>query len=258
MKTKQLFKKPNVTTILKTMLLAIFISFTTGCENENIVDNNYADSEYLELNKYKFEKLKKEDIDKIVEGFKRLEKTKIDGVYVIEENSPTQLNMSKKLLFFLVKGQDYTNNNLEPQSKLSKITRLKSDNYEFWDDDQQPEDPYCFSYSIAALGTYSFESAKNHSDNQYGSGNGVPLDSAEDFFKEFYPNGQVLSLDDFSSTNRDMSGTIVILKNYSNGKAHAVNGALYFGEFDTVWYRDSQSNTQDSADTYYVVKIFKP
>lgn len=176
---------------------------------------------------------------------------------MIEENSPEKLNMSKKLLFFLVQGLKYSNNTLKFKSNLSKTTRLKSDNPEYWDDNQQPEeDPYCFSYSIKNLGTYSFEDAKNYSDSQYGAGNGVPMDKAEDFFKHFYPNGQTLSIDDFSSSNWDMRGTIVILTNYATGKAHAVNGAFYAG--DNIAYNDGQSGENDFAETYYVSKIFKP
>ncbi|AJR04842.1 hypothetical protein [Siansivirga zeaxanthinifaciens] len=251
---KTILKKPNVTTIVASMLLAVVISFTTACETENTTETDYTDAEYLELDKYKFEKIKQKDIEKIAEGFKRLETIKVEGIYMIEENSPEKLNMSKKLLFFLVQGLKYSNNTLKFKSNLSKTTRLKSDNPEYWDDDQQPEDPYCFSYSIKNLGTYSFEDAKNYSDSQYGAGNGVPVGKAEEFFKHFYPNGQILSLDDF--VDGDLNGTIVILTDYSNGKAHAVNGKLYV--MNHVGYFDGQTDDQDWTETKYVVKIFKP
>ena len=67
MKIDQLFKKSNVANILKTILLAILITFTAGCEKDNYLDNDYADSEYLELEKLKSKyKLKAINYDNVI------------------------------------------------------------------------------------------------------------------------------------------------------------------------------------------------
>ena len=77
MKTTQLFKKLNVTAIVTAMLLTIVMIFTTACETETQTEPNYAEAEYLELEKFKSEYKLKTITENNVIGFNSIEDAKL-------------------------------------------------------------------------------------------------------------------------------------------------------------------------------------
>ncbi|AJR04838.1 hypothetical protein [Siansivirga zeaxanthinifaciens] len=126
---KTILKKPNVTTIVASMLLAVVISFTTACETENTTQGDYADAEYLDLEKYHKDKMKEKDFITMFKAIKRLEISRVNGFYKIKESTAEDLNISPKLFNYITAGFDYSNNILNPKVSIrSKITKLKYGN----------------------------------------------------------------------------------------------------------------------------------
>ena len=191
MKTQQLFKKSNVTTI--TILLVVIIGFITGCEKENIVDNDNAYSEYLDLEFYNKNRRTDKDYEKIFEAFRRFDAKYVNGLYEFKETTPEELNISPKLFKHVTYIFNYTNRarNSRLYENSKRMVRLKVSNFE----DQEPDNTYCASYCVSKLSFWtSLKKAKGYSDAQYGAGNGVPPHKMDEFINHFLPNYKVGTL----------------------------------------------------------------
>ncbi|WP_139959609.1 hypothetical protein [Flavicella sediminum] len=261
MKKKQLINKSNVTTIIITILMVVIIGFITGCESENTLENEYADSEYLELDIYDKYRMKEKEFKTMNRAIQRLNIKKVEGLFKIKETSAKEINISPKLFNYITAGFNYTNSTLRPKSlsNKSKITRLKSGNNEIIF--QVNDSTYCFSYSITALGDFSFNACKTKQ-NDLGWGDGVPvtqstngtydISNALSFYKSFYQNGSIISSN--SLEEGMMGGKVLFFRTGSN--AHAVNAMSYDENTGLITYFDYQNNRAGWVDKNAVIAIF--
>lgn len=257
MKTQQLFKKSNVTTI--TILLVVIIGFITGCEKENIVDNDNAYSEYLELDIYNKYKMKEKEFEIISQAIQRLEINREEGLYKIKETSAEELNISPKLFNYITAGFDYSNSIISPKSykKSSKLTvRLKSGNFE--DEYDQEIDTYCASYCVSSLSFWvSLKKAKNYQDAE-GWSNGVPTEKMDEFVKHFYKDATISSGVNALS-NATPGKTIVTFRHLNgSGNGHAAIFHYWSPGSEYVNMRDPQNgNRLMLVHKDDIIKVYK-
>ncbi|AJR04840.1 hypothetical protein [Siansivirga zeaxanthinifaciens] len=230
---KTILKKPNVTTIVASMLLAIVIIFTTACETENITQGDYADAEYLDLEFYDKNRRTAKDYEKIFEAIRRFDAKNINGFYQLKETTPEELNISPKLFKHVTYLFNYTNRarNSTLYESSKGMVRLKSGDFE----DQDPRDPYCAAYCVSKLSFWtSFNKAKNYSDEQYGIGFGVPPDKMDEYIDHFLPNYKVgTSVSDLQqATSR--KAIVTFGRRNDNGVYDPIGHAAIFLNYDEV------------------------
>ncbi|MFC2110566.1 hypothetical protein ACFLRU_06950 [Bacteroidota bacterium] len=264
MKKKQLINKSNVTaTIVTTMLLAIVISFITACETETQTEPNYSEAEYLELDVYNKYKMGEKEFAIIFKAIKRLEISRVNGLYKIKESTAEDLNISPKLFNYITASFDYTNSTLNPKlsSNKNKITRLKSGNYE--DIYQQIDTTYCLSYAISKIGHYSLNITKSYQDSEeWGNGVMVPYNEELNqydiynvitFIKHFYPNTSQVNP---SNLDTGFLNNQIIIYKTSNGGYHAVN-ATYYNSSGVFFAIDAKTDRSTSIFSSDVITVFQ-
>ena len=101
-------------------LSSVFLS----CEKEEIPDKNHP--EYIELSSYNLTEMSEQDMQQIGKALQRLEISKKNSRYIIEQSCGAEVNISEKLFEYISKGFEHTNKIFRPRSLNSSIPLLKS------------------------------------------------------------------------------------------------------------------------------------
>jgi len=222
-----------------------------GCEKESIFESQY--TEYLDLETYEMSKMSVKDMETYGQALQRLNIDKKNGLYRIKQTSGAQVNISEDLFDYITKGFEHTNVAYKAKSLNSFIPRLKSGNTE--GGNTQPQDStHCAAYAVAAMGGVGYSTAAAYSDSIYGTG-GVPVDSMDSFFYNFYPNGSSVSPYNLSG---GFMGSNMLYFNTSDSTGHAVNGYYYDSTNGTILYNDPQTGGQGTIYIQDVEGIYFP
>ncbi len=232
-------KKSNLFSTCLVMLVSFSVIGFVGCERENVAESQFP--EYLDLKTYEMSKMSVEDMETIGQALQRLDISKQNGLYQIQQSSGAQVNISEDLFDHIAKGFEHTNKIYSHRSFNKLIPRLKSSDTE--GETAAQDSTYCVSHAVAALGGVSYEDAAAYSDSTYGEG-GVPDSSMASFFSHYYPNGTSVNPD---SLNGGFMGNNVLWFKTSDTTGHAVNGSYYDESTGNIWFNDPQEKDPNKS-----------
>lgn len=241
-------RKSNLFTTTVVMLFFFSVIGFWGCEKESIFESQY--TEYLDLETFEMSKMTAKDMETISQALQRLNVNKKNGLYEIKQTSGLQINISEDLFEYITKSFAYTNSVVSPKSFNNLIPRLKSGSTE-----GEPQDStHCASYALAAMGGYNYNDVAAYSDSLYGTG-GVPADSMDSFFYNYYPNGSSVNPDSLSG---GFMGNNMLYFNTSDSTGHAVNGTYYDANSGNIMYSDPQTGGSGIININDVNGIYIP
>ncbi len=243
-------RKSNLFSTCLAMLVSFSVIGFVGCERENVAESQF--SEYLDLKTYEMSKMSVEDMETIGQALQRLDISKQNGLYQIQQSSGAQVNISEDLFDHIAKGFEHTNKIYSHRSFNRLIPRLKSSDTE--GETAAQDSTHCASYALAGMGGFDYDEVAAYSDSTYGT-EGVPADSMDSFFYHYYPNGSSASPSDLST---GPMGTNMLYFQNSDTTGHAVNATFYDANSNIFIFDDPQTGESGYVSGDDVMGVYFP